>query len=155
LEIFTNQIIHKINQALEKFRYNVIIASYHEIYSYYKKIIEDKKNFSNLKNNFEKIILIMMPVIPHLSSECLEKLKFDKEIKWPIVDKKYLLEESSQIVIQINGKKRSLISVKKDSRENEIIDQIKREKLIDKYLNNGKLIKTIYVKNRLINYIIK
>ena len=37
LEVFTNQIINKTNQALEKFRYNVIIANYHEIYSFYKK----------------------------------------------------------------------------------------------------------------------
>ena len=155
LEIFTNQIIHKINQALEKFRYNVIIACYHEIYSYFKKIIENKKNYHNLKNNFEKIILIMMPVIPHLSSECLEKLKFNKEIKWPIVEHEYLLEENNEIVIQVNGKKRDVISIKKDSKEDEIIYQIKSEKLIDKYLSNGKLIKTIYVKNRLINYIIK
>ena len=39
--------------------------------------------------------------------------------------------------------------------ENPDVDLKKSEKLIDKYLSNGKLIKTIYVKNRLINYIIK
>ena len=38
IEIFTNQSINKINIALEKFRYNVIIAVFHEIYSFYKKI---------------------------------------------------------------------------------------------------------------------
>ena len=155
LEIFTNQIIKKIDQALEKFRYNVIIASYHEIYSYFKKLIENKKNFKNLKKNFEKIILVMMPVTPHLANECLEKLKFNEKIKWPDVEQKYLLEEFSEIVIQVNGKKRSTISVKKEINKDEIIYQIKDKKLIDKYLNNGKLIKTIYVKDRLINYIIK
>ena len=155
LEIFTNQIINKINQALEKFRYNVIIASYHEIYSYFKKISENKKNFVNLRTNFEKIILIMMPVVPHLSSECLEKFKFDKQIRWPTIEKKYLYEEFNEIVIQVNGKKRNTISVKKEINEDEIINQIKEKKMIDKYLNNGKLIKTIYVKDRLINYIIK
>ncbi|MDA9753048.1 leucine--tRNA ligase [Candidatus Pelagibacter sp.] len=155
LEVFTNQIINKINQALEKFRYNVIIASYHEIYSYFKKISEYKKNFINLKTNFEKIILVMMPVVPHLSNECLEKFKFDKQIRWPNIEKKYLYEEFNEIVIQVNGKKRSTISVKKEIKEDEIINQIKEKKMIDKYLNNGKLIKTIYVKDRLINYIIK
>ncbi len=155
LEIFTNQIINKINKALEKFRYNVIIASYHEIYSYFKKTIEEKRNFQNLKDNFEKIILIMMPVVPHLASECLEKLKFNKEIKWPNVEKKHLLKVFNEIVIQVNGKKRSLISVEKEIEEEEIVDQIKNKGLIEKYLNKGKLIKTIYIKNRLINYIIK
>ena len=155
LEIFTNQSINKINQALKKFRYNVIIATYHEIYSYYKKVVENGKNFSNLKDNFQKIILVMIPVIPHLANECLEKLNYNKNIYWPKVEQKYLQTETNNIVIQVNGKKRSIISVEKDIQEEEIINQIKSKQLIEKYLNNGKIIKTIYVKNRLINYIIK
>ncbi len=155
LEIFTNQSINKINKALEKFRYNVIIATYHEIYSYYKKIIEKGVNYKNLKKNFQKMILIMIPVTPHLANECLEKLNYDADIKWPNIEQKYLNQETNNIVIQINGKKRGIISVEKNFKEEEIINQIKNEKLIDKYLNNGKLIKTIYVQNRLINYIIK
>ena len=97
----------------------------------------------------------MLPVVPHLANECLEKLKFSKKVHWPQVDKKYLSVEFNEIVIQVNGKKRGLISVKKEIDEAQIINQIKTEKIIEKYLNNGKLIKTIYVKNRLINYIIK
>ena len=155
LEIFTNQSINKINQALEKFRYNVIIATYHEIYSYYKKIIEKGTNFKNLKNNFQKMILIMIPVTPHLANECLEKLNYDCDINWPSVEQRYLHQETNDIVIQVNGKKRGIICVEKDIQEEEIINQIKNKKLIEKYLNDGKLIKTIYVKNRLINYIVK
>ena len=155
LEIFTNQSINKINQALEKFRYNVIIATYHEIYSYYKKIIEKEKNFKNLKKNFQKILLIMIPVTPHLANECLERLNYDLNISWPGIEQKYLQQDCNDIVIQINGKKRGIISVEKNLQEKDIIKQIKNEKLIDKYLNDGKLIKTIYVKNRLINYIVK
>ena len=155
LDIFTNQSINKVNQALEKFRYNVIIATFHEVYSYFKKIIENKSDCKNLKDNFKKILLIMMPVTPHLANECLEKLDNGRDIKWPKVDEKYLLKEVNEIVIQVNGKKRGLISTQKDTSENEIVNQIKKENLIDKYLNSGKLIKTIYVKNRLINYIIK
>jgi leucyl-tRNA synthetase len=155
LEIFTNQSINKINQALEKFRYNVIIATYHEIYSYYKKIIEKGTNFKNLKNNFQKMILIMIPVTPHLANECLEKLNYDYDINWPSVEQRYLHQETNDIVIQVNGKKRGIICVEKDIQEEEIINQIKNKKLIEKYLNDGKLIKTIYVKNRLINYIVK
>ena len=54
IEIFTNQSINKINIALEKFRYNVIIAVFHEIYSFYKKISEKNKNFKNLEENLKK-----------------------------------------------------------------------------------------------------
>ena len=135
----------------------MIIATFHEIYSYFKKIVENKNDFTNLKNNFEKMILIMMPVIPHLANECLEKLNNNnyENNKWPNVEKKYLLKETNDIVIQVNGKKRGVISAEKEASENNITDQIKNKQLINKYLITGKLIKTIYVKNRLINYIIK
>ena len=97
----------------------------------------------------------MLPVTPHLANECLEKLEFNKKVQWPEVNKKYLSEEVNEIVIQVNGKKRGSISVKKEIDEAIIINQIKTEKIIEKYLNDRKLIKTIYVKDRLINYIIK
>ena len=67
IEIFTNQSINKINFALEKFRYNVIIAVFHEIYSFFKKIIDENKNYKNLKKNFIKILIIISPVAPHLA----------------------------------------------------------------------------------------
>ncbi len=155
LDVFTNQIINKINQALEKFRYNIIIATYHEIYSFYKKIADHNENYENLKNNFEKIILVMMPVIPHLANECLLKLDYTKTTKWPEIEKKYLNKEEYEIVIQVNGKKRGAITIDKNKDENEIIDKIKELKIIEKYFKMGTLIKTIYVKNRLINFIIK
>jgi len=49
IEIFTNQSINKINFALEKFRYNVIIAVFHDIFNFFNKISETNKNFSNLE----------------------------------------------------------------------------------------------------------
>ena len=155
LEAFTNQIIYKINQSLEKFRYNVIIATYHEIYSFLKKVTDNGKNYENLKDCFEKITIIMLPVMPHIANECLKKLDFINDIKWPEVNKKYLEKEDREIVIQVNGKKRNLIIVKKNTEEKEIIDKIKEKKLIEKYLKIGNLSKTIYVKDRLINFIIK
>ena len=93
LEIFTNQTINKTNNALNKFRYNVIIATYHEIYSFYKKLIEENRNYNNLKNNFEKMILLMMPVIPHFANEYLEKFNFKKNSQWPEINKKFLTFE--------------------------------------------------------------
>ena len=155
LEKFTNQIIDKVNTSLEKFSYNIIIACFHEIYAFYKKIIDNKKNYINLRKNFEKIIILMMPVIPHLTNECLEKLKYEKKILWPEADKEYLLDKKVNIVIQINGKKRSILNINKDTEEKEILIEVNKQKLIDKYLDNNKVVKTIYIKNRLINYIIQ
>ena len=155
LEIFTNQTINKTNNALNKFRYNVIIATYHEIYSFYKKLIEENRNYNNLKNNFEKMILLMMPVIPHFANEYLEKFNFKKNSQWPEINKKFLIDDNNEIVIQVNGKKRNIITINKDISEKELIKKIKDEQLINKYFKDSELIKTIYVKGRLINFIIK
>ncbi len=154
LEGFTNQIIDKTNQSLNKFSYNVIIATYHEIYSHFKKIVDKKKNFKNLKNNFEKILILMMPVMPHLANECLEKFNHSKKLCWPIVEEKYLKSEKNNIVIQINGKKRSIITVENNIEEKILIEKINNEKLITKYVENKKITKIIYVKDKIINYII-
>ncbi len=154
LESFTNLIIDKTNQSLNKFRYNVIIATFHEIYSNYKKIVDGKINFKNLKNNFEKILILMMPVMPHLACECLERFNYNKKLCWPIVEGKYLKNEKSNIVIQINGKKRGVITVENDIDEKILVEKINSEKLILKYLENKKIVKIIYVKNKIINYII-
>jgi len=66
-----------------------------------------------------------------------------------------LIEDKSLIVIQVNGKKRSSITITENLNEKELIDQIKNKQLISKYLDNGEFIKTIYIKDRLINFIIK
>ena len=155
LEKFSNEIINKVNIALEKFSYNVIIATFHEAYTFYKKISSDKINYINLKSNFEKLIILMMPFIPHLTNECYEKFKFEKKFKWPEVDKNYLTDTNSKIIIQVNGKKRSLISTKKDLGEKDLIDQINNNDLIKKYLDKKIILKTIYIKNKIINFIIK
>jgi leucyl-tRNA synthetase len=155
IDVFTNRAIDKINFAFEKFRYNVIIAVFHDIYNFYVKVLESKKNYKNLKENFEKILIIMMPVIPHLTNECLIKITDKSHLSWPKVDKSLLDSDEKEIVIQINGKKRSNIIINKKDNENDIIEKIKKMSLIEKYIKNKKIDKTIYVKERLINIIVK
>ena len=155
ISVFTNQSIGKINYALEKFRYNVIIAVFHEIYNFFNKIGGNQKNFENLKKNYEKILIMMMPVIPHIINECLEKLGNKNSIKWPEIEKKYMENNETNVVIQVNGKKRGLINVKKDLDEQAVMDEIKEKKLIEKYIKDKEIFKVIYVKNKIINIIIK
>ena len=155
IDVFTNQSINKINFALEKFRYNVIIAVFHEIYSFFKKILDENKNYENLENNYKKILTVMSPVTPHLISECLDKLGNKYPLKWPEVKVEYLKTNESVIVIQINGKKRNTLTLKEELNEKGLLDLIKQMKLVDKYIENQKIVKTIYIKNKLINIITK
>ena len=155
LEEFTNQIINKVNINLEKFRYNVIIANLHEVYNFLIKKINDKNYYKNLISNYEKILTVMMPIIPHLASECLSEIKQDNNIAWPEINIKYLKTEKNTIVIQINGKKRGIIEAIKGLEEQSLMKEIKNIKEIEKFFNNKEIFKTIFIKDKLINIILK
>ncbi|MDB4082279.1 leucine--tRNA ligase [Candidatus Pelagibacter sp.] len=155
LEEFTNQIIDKINFNLEKFRYNVLVANFHEIYNFFSKITEKGEWGKNFIDNYLKILKIMNPVVPHLSTECIQKFNLETDISWPEINKKYLNTKKYNIVVQINGKKRTLIETQKELEEKDLIEKIKSKKEIEKFLNEKQIIKIIFIKNKLINLIIK
>ena len=155
ISIYTNNLIKKISKNLDNFNYNVIIANLYETYNYLSKIIDKKDNFENLKVNYVKLLKVFYPIIPHIMSECLNSLKEDRNLSWPEVENKYLIEENVNIVIQINGKKRGLFLMKKGAEENEIIEKSLNDIKLKKYLEGKKILKKIFVKDKLINLIIK
>ena len=155
LEIFTNQSIQRINQALDKFRYNVIVAVFHEVYNFYSKIINNEENYKNLENNFFKTLTVMSPLIPHITNELITKINKQEKINWPTVRKEIIETDEKVIVIQINGKKRNTISVIKGENEKNLIKKIKEMKLVEKYIKDKEIIKTIYIQDKLINIIVK
>ena len=91
-----------------------------------------------LIENYKKILILMNPFIPHFSNECLNTINED-QIKWPKIPKKDLIEDDINFVVQINGKKRAILKVKRDVIEKEILEIIKLNPEIDKFLH-----KTIY-----------
>jgi Leucyl-tRNA synthetase len=95
----------------------------------------------------------MMPVIPHLSSECLSLINV-KDIDWPKYDKNLIKEQIANIVIQINGKKRGLIKTEIDISEKDLLAIINNDEKIFKYLDGNEIKKKIYIKNKLINIIL-
>ena len=155
IEEFTNQTINKINLSLNKFSYNVIIANLHEIYAFYNKISEEKVFFENLTDNYIKILTIMLPITPHLANECLDEIAINKNYFWPKVEDKYLQSKQSNIVVQINGKKRGLILTEKNIKEADLINEIKKTKEFEKFIVEKTIIKTIFIKDKLINLILK
>ena len=80
----------------------------------------------------------MSPVIPHFSNECLQILT-SKENTWPSYDENILYEDKIKIVVQINGKKRSLLETKPGISEENVLELINNDKTLLKYLNKQKL----------------
>ena len=150
----TNIFVNDVTNNLSKFTYNKIIANFYEIHSSILKLIKKKYSPKTIIDNYTKILICMMPVIPHFSNECLNSLKTNSKIKWPDVDKQLLIEENINFVVQINGKKRGLIKANRNISEEDIINLIKENVEINKYIKNQELKKKIFIPNKLINIII-
>ena len=153
LSKFTNKFIKKISNNLENFSYNIIIANLHEMYSSLTKLIKNNYKQDTIRENYIKILTTLMPIVPHFSNECLELLNTNKELKWPIYDENAIEEKSTIIVIQINGKKRAIIDVKKNINENDLMELIYSDEKITKYFDKNEIKKKIYIKNKLMNII--
>ena len=151
---YTHKFIKKITDNLNNFNYNVIIANLHEAYSFLNKEVSNIYKQDTLKENYKKILTTILPIIPHFSNECLDILEKKYQPQWPSYNEKLLEEHEINIVIQINGKKRGLITTKKDQSEEQIFTLINGNKNLYKYIENKKIKKNIFIKNKLINIII-
>jgi leucyl-tRNA synthetase len=150
---FTNQLIYKVTQNLEKFHYNVIVANLYEMYNFLIKETDKPLRKKVLIENYRKILILMNPFIPHFSNECLNSIG-EVKINWPKVSDVDLTEENINFVVQINGKKRSILIIKRDMVEEKILETIKLNPEIEKFFKGQKIKKTVFVPNRVINIIL-
>ena len=144
-----------MSDNLDSFSYNVLIANIHEMCTYLNKETSNKYTSKTLANNYNKILITLLPIIPHFASECLELNKFKINQEWPEYDEKKLIEENVKIVVQINGKKRGLLQAKRERSEKNLLLDIEKDNKLNKYLNNKKILKVVFIKNKIINIIIK
>ncbi len=151
---FTNKLIKKVTENLENFSYNKIVANLHEMHSYVSRQIENNYTKKTLLENYNSILILISPVMPHFANECLDIIKSENNNKWPVYDKKFIEDESIPVVIQINGKKRGLLNLKKDTDEKELLSLIKKDEKLNKYIENKIIKKQIFVKNKIMNLII-
>ena len=153
-EIKIDQYVFKIDHAINNFHLNVAIALFYEVY----KCLNDSINLNICKkkliSNLIKIMKLMIPFTPHLAYECLSNLNCKNFKEWPDINKKALDHANINMVIQIDGKTRDVISAKKDLKELDIKKLIINSKA-NKHLMGKKIVKTIFVKNKIINYITK
>ena len=151
----TNEFIYSVEKNLDNFRYNKIVANFHEIYALYSKINFQNYSSSNLKDNYSKILIAMLPIIPHFANECLKLLNLTKNVKWPEIDTKSLVKDTIKYVIQINGKTRQLIEDASNLSENDLVNLIKKDTKLSKYIpEDSEIKKIIFIPNKLINIII-
>jgi leucyl-tRNA synthetase len=99
----------------------------------------------------------MAPFAPHLSEELWQLLGNKTSIhisSWPDFDEKYLQSDTMTIVVQVNGKLRSQLTMPTETDELAVIAAAKADNKVAAYLKGHDIKKTIYVASKLVSFVI-
>ena len=161
-----NKILIKHNETIDKVStdffkrksYNTAIAAVMEFFnSLSKSIDEESISRESAKICISTIAKLLYPITPHISFAILSETKADKASNphWPEKIEGIDAGQEVQIIVQINGKLRSRINAKSDLNEEEILKIALEDQKIKEYLAESDILKTIYIPNKLINFVIK
>jgi leucyl-tRNA synthetase len=158
-EKIINKLIKEITYNIENFHFNVAVAKFYEFSNQISKMLHEKKADKKLfQSIFQNFLILIYPFTPHIASECWEKNYANQNIhksNWPKFDPNLIKEETINIVIQVNGKKRALLETAPDQEEDEIFKQSFEIDNVKKLITDKTIVKKIYVKNKLVNIVIK
>ena len=150
-----NSYVNKITNSINNFNLNVVVANVYEIYNLFNDHLNKEISDKCLRKNLTKLLKILIPFTPHLAYECLEILG-EKEIKsWPKIDAKLILKEKTKMAIQLNGKTKSVIEIDKGLNQTAVEKICKKSPKIKDKILDASVTKIIFVKDRIINFIIK
>ena len=152
LEVKFNKAIKKVSQDIETLKFNTAIAT---LMSLLGDIYKNKG-----LNTFElKIFLQLLCVFaPHISEEIWNIQKFEGlacKQTWPQFDEDLCKEETVEIAVQINGRIKARIEIAADLTQEEALAEAKKINSVEQILNTAKIKKEIYVKGRLINFVLE
>jgi len=105
----------------------------------------------------EDMVIMLAPFAPHFAEECWERLGYDCSIfyaSWPTWDAALLVEDDTEVVVQVNGKTRSTVRVRRDADETAVLAAAMADEKIKRHLEGMTIRKRIYVPNRLINLVV-
>ena len=159
LELKLNKTIEKVtNDIFNRKSFNTAIASIMELFNDLNKYEQSKnRNILLCRQSLESILKMLSPIAPHVTQYLWKELGYEKLIldeKWPTARTDELKETKKEIIIQINGKLRGRVIIKPGISESEIKSIIENDKKIYKYIENHEIKKIIYIKDKLINYVL-
>lgn len=146
--IYVDKMIAKIENELEKMKFNTPIAFLMEFVDF----VSDKDLG---KKEMEKILIVFSVFAPHFCEELWEKLGNKESIlkeSWP--DVKLVEEKEFSLMIQVNGKLRDKDNFDSDVSKEELIEEIKKREKIKKWIDGKKIKDIVYVPKRLINIVL-
>ena len=114
------------------------------------------------KGEVKTLILMLSPFAPHIAEEMWELMgyaakegKMAMQMRWPEYDEAKTVDATREMAVQVNGKLKTTITVPSDSDDSVILEAACADEKVKRLMEDKKLVKTIVVKNKLINLIIK
>jgi leucyl-tRNA synthetase len=162
LEIKLNQTIKKVSDDFDRRNsFNTAISAIMELLNYIpKECLKAKTTKSSnrlLKKIAESTLLMLSPITPHMAHELWIKMGNGENIHyapWPKFDSNFLEDDSYEMVIQVNGKLRGSLNIPLDTSKEEIIEKAKKLDNINKYMEDVKTRKVIFIEKKLINFVV-
>ncbi|MCK5572701.1 MAG: class I tRNA ligase family protein, partial [Bacteroidetes bacterium] len=142
--------VKKVTDDIEGLRFNTAIAQLMIF------VNEVTKTEVRPRQMLEPFVVLLSPFAPHLAEELWEKLGHTSSIayeRWPTYDATKLQRATVEVVLQVNGKVRSKIEVDLDLPEKELETLCLADESIKRHLEGKKLVKTIVVKNKIVNLV--
>jgi leucyl-tRNA synthetase len=158
----THQTIHKVTIDIEdRFHFNTAISAVMElvntVYQIKRPASDDKIALATVREALETAVVLLVPIVPHITEELWQQLghkTLAADVSWPQFDPAMASEEEMTIVVQINGKLRSRMTVAVDEDPEKIkTDALTDEKIVS-LLSGAKVLKVIYVPKKLVNIVI-
>jgi len=160
----THQTIKKVRDDIgERFHFNTAISAIMELvntlYSLPRPSGEDRKALAVVRETIEAIVLLLSPIVPHLTEELWQMLGHEgtclADASLPVYDPAVAAEEEMTIVIQVNGKVRSRITVASDEDEEKIKALAMSDEKVSRFLEGKSVVKQVYVPKKLVNIVVK
>jgi leucyl-tRNA synthetase len=154
----THRAIYKVSNDLQEMNFNTAIAALMETTNQLYKI-KAEKGFGDKSWEFtlKTLLQLLAPFAPHMSEELWHQMGIKGSIhtsEWPVYADEYLVQDEITIVVQVNGKVRANITMPADASEEAIVQAAKADSKVGEYLNKKEVRKTIYVPQKLVNFVV-
>ena len=147
-----HQTIKKLGEDIEDLHFNTAVSQLMIYCNHLQKCNTVSKKL------IEELVIILSPFVPHIAEEFWSLLGQSQTISyhsWPKYSEDLIQLDEVTIAVQVNGKLRANINVSKDSNESDVISEAMSLENVKKFTSDGNIVKTIYVPNRLLNFVVQ
>ena len=152
-EVLANKSISKVEYDLTHLKYNTAVSTLMIMLNEYEKF-----NNGITKDDYRLLLTLLNPICPHITEELNEKYNLGKPIcesTWPTYDESKIVEDEITIGVQVNGKLRGTIDIKKDAPKEEVESLAMENENVKKFTDGLEIVKVIVVPNKIVNIVVK